>query len=86
MLRHNKFEDVGANWFAEAMNENVTLETLDISWNMFTTKGCVMIAEALRVILRHTGHKLEYVHNKGMCDDCRSYQGNFKTHWTLFQI
>ena len=49
MLRHNKFEDVGANWFAEAMNENVTLETLDISWNMFTTKGCVMIAEALRV-------------------------------------
>jgi Ran GTPase-activating protein (RanGAP) involved in mRNA processing and transport len=49
MLRHNKFEDVGAQWFHDSMNENVTLETLDLSFNRFQNKGCVLLAQALKV-------------------------------------
>lgn len=49
MLRHNMFEDVGAQWFSDSMNENVTLETLDLSFNRFQNKGCVLLAQALKV-------------------------------------
>ena len=49
MLRHNSFEEKGAEWFANALADNVTLETLDLSWNHFQTRGCVIIADALKV-------------------------------------
>ena len=49
MLRHNLFEDEGAQWFSDSMNENVTLENLDLSFNRFQNKGCVLLAHALKV-------------------------------------
>lgn len=49
LLRHNKFEDKGAEWFNGVLNENVSLETLDLSWNCFQSRGCIMLCEAIKV-------------------------------------
>ena len=49
ILRHNCFEDEGAKWLRDAMSENDTLDTLDLSWNHFQWRGCCTIAEGIQV-------------------------------------
>ena len=49
ILRHNGFEDEGAKWLRDAMSENDTLDTLDLSWNHFQWRGCCLIAEGIQV-------------------------------------
>uniref|UniRef100_A0A2C9LLA4 Uncharacterized protein n=1 Tax=Biomphalaria glabrata TaxID=6526 RepID=A0A2C9LLA4_BIOGL len=48
-LSHNRLEDGAALWLKNALIENETLEHLDISWNHFQNKGCVLIAQGLKV-------------------------------------
>ena len=48
-LRHNNFDDASAQRFKDALVENESLEFLDLSWNNFQSKGCVLLAEGLKV-------------------------------------
>ena len=48
-LRHNQLEDGAAQWLRDALGENFTLEHLDVSWNHFQSRGCVLLAEGLGV-------------------------------------
>lgn len=49
ILCHNSFEDDGAKQLRDALLENDTLITLDLSWNHFQCKGCCYIAEGMAV-------------------------------------
>lgn len=49
VLRHNCFEDEGAKLLKEALIENDTLISLDLSWNHFQCKGCCSVAEGMAV-------------------------------------
>lgn len=49
ILKHNRFEDYGADCFSRIMDENVTLQTLDLSWQRFQSKACACIAEGIKV-------------------------------------
>ena len=51
-LRHNGLGNDSAQWLMEALIDgNDHLEILDISWNHFQTRGCVLLADALKVCI-----------------------------------
>lgn len=48
-LKHNRFEQRAAFYFKHALSHNITLETLDLSWNCFSTRSVTLVAKGVQV-------------------------------------